>query len=321
MTKEIWYMGVDVGSVTIKFLLLDQDRRIRFDSYHRTEGAPLQALVKGLSEVQQVMPGDVEIGGVGTTGSGRHMAAAVLGADMVKNEITTHAVGALFWNPNVRTVVEIGGQDSKIIHLKNGEVIDFAMNSVCAAGTGAFLDQQAARLAIPIEEFGDFALRSRHPVRISGRCSVFAESDMIHKQQAGFAQSDICMGLCQALVRNYLNSVAGISRLASPISFQGGVSYNTAIIKCFQDALSDCEIRIPEHPTSCGALGVALLALEQMDGQSSGFRGWEHPAYQVREDRCDRCANQCDLLSLISEDGVVSCWGGRCGRGREGIKV
>lgn len=310
-----WTLGVDIGSVTAKFLLLDERRQVQFDSYTRTMGDPIRAVLAGLQAVQRHLPADVDVGAVGTTGSGRQLAAAILGADMVKNEITAHALGAQYWNPEVRSVIEIGGQDSKCIHLRNGVVVDFAMNSVCAAGTGAFLDQQAVRLEIPIEQFGAFALKAEQTVRIAGRCSVFAESDMIHKQQSGYDKASICLGLCQALVRNYLCSVVGGKRLESPISFQGGVSYNGAILKCFQDALPESLIRIPPRPTSCGALGVALLAQPIAEAGRTRFRGFAHPAYSVREGQCSQCVNQCELLHLISGDRVVARWGGRCGRG------
>lgn len=309
-----WTLGVDVGSVTAKFLLLDERRQVRFDSYDRTMGDPIRAILAGLREVREALPPECEVAAVGTTGSGRQLAAAILGADVVKNEITTHALGAQYWNPDVRAIIEIGGQDSKCIHLRDGVVVDFAMNSVCAAGTGAFLDQQAVRLEIPIERFGEFALTAEDPVRIAGRCSVFAESDMIHKQQAGHDKASICLGLCHALVRNYLCAVVGGKRLASPISFQGGVSHNAAIRRCFQEALPDCRIDVPARPTSCGALGAALLAFPTAETGQTRFRGYEHPPYSVKERRCSNCVNQCDLLHLVSAGRVVARWGGRCGR-------
>ena len=159
---------------------------------------------------------------MGATGSGRELAGVVLGADMVKNEITAHATAALSYDSNVSTILEIGGQDSKLIILRDGVVVDFAMNTVCAAGTGSFLDQQAHRLGIPIDEFGQVALRSTSPVRIAGRCTVFAESDMVHKQQLGVDIADIVAGLCQAMVRNFLSSLAKGKELLPTVFFQGG---------------------------------------------------------------------------------------------------
>jgi predicted CoA-substrate-specific enzyme activase len=313
-----WALGVDIGSVTVKVLLLDGDRRVQFDSYLRTMGAPLDALVAALAEARAALPPGVEIGAVGTTGSGRELAGALLGADVIKNEITTHAVGAIHCNPGIRTIIEIGGQDSKLIHLRDGMVVDFAMNSVCAAGTGAFLDQQAERLRIPIERFGEFALTAQKPVRIAGRCCVFAESDMIHKQQAGHDRAGICLGLCQALVRNYLNNVAGGKRLEGPVSLQGGVAYNKAILQCFREALPKLDILLPERVTGCGALGAALLGQEHVGAGGTRFRGWLHGQYSIREEPCTHCANQCDLFCLIQDAKEIARWGGRCGRNRVG---
>jgi len=179
------YLGIDVGSVTTKFAVLSEDDQPVNSLYLRTQGKPVVMVQQGLKEIVQSLPSDAQIRGVGTTGSARHLAGVIVSADVVKNEITSHAVAALHFIPDVQTVIEIGGQDSKIIVIRDGIVTDFGMNTVCAAGTGSFLDQQASRLNMRIDDFGDKALESRKPVRIAGRCTVFAESDMIHKQQMG----------------------------------------------------------------------------------------------------------------------------------------
>ncbi|MCK5310799.1 MAG: hypothetical protein KAJ62_01740 [Desulfobacteraceae bacterium] len=312
-----WLLGVDIGSVSIKFALLDDLKILQYESYTRTDGRPLRALIAGLEGVRSKLSKDAYVGAVGTTGSGRFLAAAYLGADIVKNEITAHAVGALHYNPEVRTILEIGGQDSKIIHLKDGRVYDFAMNTVCAAGTGAFLDQQAQRLKIDINEFGSYAMTAEDSVRIAGRCSVFAESDMIHKQQAGYDAASICMGLCQALVRNYLNNVARGKELLSPISFQGGVAYNEAIAHCFREAIQDAEITIPPYVTVCGAIGAALLASDQVQDNLSEFKGWQEGEAKIRPGYCRRCENDCELFVLIQNGQPTARWGGRCERGNK----
>ena len=149
-----------------------------------------------------------------------------------------HAVASSTLYPEVQTILEIGGQDSKIIILRNGIVSDFAMNTVCAAGTGSFLDHQSQRLGIPIEQFGEYALKSTVPVTIAGRCSVFAESDMVHKAQMGYSKEDIISGLCHALVRNYMNNVGKGKDVQGPVVFQGGVAFNKGIIKAFEDELN-----------------------------------------------------------------------------------
>jgi predicted CoA-substrate-specific enzyme activase len=202
----MYYLGTDVGSVSTDIVLLNENLQVIDEIYLKTKGRPIKAIQEGFKFFKGKY-NSKNIAAAGTTGSGRNIASFLIGADAVKNEITAHAVAALNLDKAVRTIIEIGGQDSKIIVLKNGIVTDFAMNTVCAAGTGSFLDRQAERLDIPIEEFGEYALKSENPVRIAGRCAVFAESDMIHKQQLGYNEADIIRGLCEALVRNYMNNV------------------------------------------------------------------------------------------------------------------
>ncbi len=239
-------MGIDVGSVSTNITLIDENNNLLEKLYMRTDGQPIESIRTGLTDMYERMGQSIEIVGVGTTGSGRQLAAAIVGADVVKNEITAHAVAAQKEIPDVRTIIEIGGQDSKIILLKNNVVHDFAMNTVCAAGTGSFLDRQAARLGISIEDFGAYAVRSENPVRIAGRCAVFAESDMIHKQQMGYSREDIVRGLCDALARNYLANLGKGKKLESPVVFQGGVAANIGIIQAFERAL-DTKIVIPKN--------------------------------------------------------------------------
>ena len=215
------FLGIDVGSVSTNLVLINNQNEILVSLYLRTRGQPIQVVQEGLKEIKLQVPGEINIRGVGTTGSARYLTGVVVGADVVKNEITAHAVAANLVVPGVQTVLELGGQDSKIIILRHEVVTDFAMNTVCAAGTGSFLDHQAARLGIPIEKFGEIALRSNHPVHIAGRCSVFAESDMVHKQQVGYSTEDIIAGLCDALVRNYLNNVGKGKDIRPPVVFQG----------------------------------------------------------------------------------------------------
>jgi len=220
------YLGIDVGSVSTNLAVLTEDGELIESLYIRTQGQPIKAIQSGIGQLKERLPKDIRIMGAATTGSARKLAGVIVGADVIKNEITAHAVAAMKVVPDVRTVLEIGGQDSKIIIIRDGVVVDFAMNSVCAAGTGSFLDHQAARLGIAIEDFGDLAAQATTPVRIAGRCSVFAESDMVHKQQMGHSVPDIIAGLCQALVRNYLNNVGKGKDIQPPVVFQGGVAAN-----------------------------------------------------------------------------------------------
>jgi len=307
-------LGLDIGSVTTKIAALDPDGGLLYGLYLRTNGKPIEAVQACLRHTRKSLGESVSAASVGTTGSARHLAGLLLGADLVKNEITCHAVAARKAVPDVRTVIEIGGQDSKIIILRNGVPVDFAMNTVCAAGTGSFLEQQANRLDINIEDFSAIALRSSSPVRIAGRCTVFAESDMVHKQQMGYSLEDILAGLAEALVRNFLNNVGKGKEIDTPVVFQGGVAANEAIRRAFERELG-VEVTVPEHFELMGAIGAALVARRAGNGRSS-FKGFDlaDAPYRTRGFHCEGCSNQCEVMELCLDGRTVSRWGDRCGK-------
>ncbi|MBP2652292.1 MAG: hgdC 4 [Firmicutes bacterium] len=310
------FLGVDVGSVSTKVILMDAVTGSIIDAvYIRTQGRPIAAIKDALRKVQ-CSGLAFNVVGVGTTGSARELAGIIVGADVVKNEITAHAVAAMHIVPGVKTIIEIGGQDSKLIIIRDGVVIDFAMNTVCAAGTGSFLDQQAARLNIPIENFGSEALTSMASVRVAGRCAVFAESDMIHKQQAGYPLSDILNGLCQALVRNYLNNVGKGKNILSPVVFQGGVAANLAMKRSFEEALG-YDVVVPKYYGVMGAIGAALLAKEAVgEDDKTCFHGFDlvNANYQTGSFECQGCPNFCEIVETKQAERVLSRCGDRCGK-------
>lgn len=309
-------LGIDVGSVSTNLVLIRDDGNVIEKVYLRTCGRPIEAVITGMNILKEKYR-DINVRAAGTTGSGRQLAAAMVGADIIKNEITAHAIAACAVVPGVRTVIEIGGQDSKIIFIQNGMVNDFAMNTVCAAGTGSFLDRQASRLDIPIEEFGGYAVRSKNPVRIAGRCAVFAESDMISKQQAGHSSEDIIAGLCEALVRNFLNNLAKNSEINEPVIFQGGVAANVGITAAFEKALKK-KLIIPRWYDIMGALGAALLAQEEIKttGGKTCFSGFgiTDNVYSASSFECGGCVNMCEVVEIRSNGQPVANWGDRCGK-------
>lgn len=308
------YLGVDVGSVSTKLALIDENNEVLNSLYLRTEGDPIRAIQRAMKILKEKIPADVETVGVGTTGSARYLAGVIVGADLVKNEISAHAKGVSFFVPEVKTVIEIGGQDSKIIILENGVVTDFAMNLICAAGTGSFLDAQAFRLGIPIEKFGEIALESNQPTIIGSRCTVFCESDMIHKQQIGHSREDIVAGLCHGLARNFLANVGKGKRISCPVVFLGGVSENLGMRKAFEEVLGE-KIIVPNYNTVMGALGAALLVKESPP-QATKFRGWEVSDQNIKctSFQCKGCPNMCEVIEARINDKVVSCWNDRCGK-------
>lgn len=326
-----FFLGIDVGSVTTKLAVINEQGAYIDGVMLRTAGKPTMAIQNGLTNLVDKLKEEGEVLGVGTTGSGRNLAGVLVGADVVKNEITAHAVAASVNVPGVQTILEIGGQDSKIIILRDSIVTDFAMNTVCAAGTGSFLDQQASRLNVPINEFGPCALKSKAPARIAGRCGVFAESDLIHKQQLGYPIEDLLYGLCQALVRNYLSNLALGKELLPKVVFQGGVASNIGMVKAFEEALGT-EVIVPENHQMMGAIGASLLAMEnyRFSGNKTNFKGWQVRDFKFKSftHECADCANNCEVITIVQGEpecadpqspkdvkgNIIARWGGTCGK-------
>ena len=310
------YLGMDVGSITTKLVVMNEGDQVLAKTYIRNSGRPIEAIQEGLEEILTQLGKTVPIDGVATTGSARHLAAYLVGGDLIKNEITAHAIAVIDFLHEAKTVIEIGGQDSKVIVLRNGVVVDFGMNTVCAAGTGSFLDQQAARLGISIGAFGDLALKANHPVRIAGRCTVFAETDMIHKQQMGHSVEDIVAGLCDSLVKNYLNNVCRGKEILSPIVFQGGVAANRGIQKALEREL-EVSFIIPKHFDVMGAIGAAKV-VKRAKLSKTQFRGFDlrRKSCSTRGFECGECENQCEVIELLVDHQVVACWGDLCERYR-----
>lgn len=310
------YLGVDLGSVSTNIVLMNEEKEIVGKAYVKTQGKPIEAIQEGLGKIKSKICGNINVKGVGTTGSGRYLASMIVGGDVIKNEITAHGIAALNFVDGVKTIIEIGGQDSKIILLRNNIISDFAMNTVCAAGTGSFLDRQAARMGIDIQDFGERALKSQNPVRIAGRCAVFAESDMIHKQQLGHNQEDIIKGLCDALVRNFLNNLGKGKEIVGPVVFQGGVAANIGIKKSFEEALG-LEIYVPPNHDVMGAIGCCLLAKENsVKNPRTNFNGFKiiNAGYSVRGIECRDCSNMCEVLEIIEDGKIIARWGDKCGK-------
>ena len=306
------YLGVDIGSISTKGVIIDDDNNIITSAYIWTEGNPVEAVRKLLDILKTKLPTEYAIKGIGTTGSARKLIGLMLKACIVKNEITAHAIGTLTFYPNVRTILEIGGQDSKIILIKNGIITNYAMNTLCAAGTGSFLSSQAKRLGIDVEEFGNYALKSKNPVKIAARCTVFAESDLVHKAQVGYAKEDIIAGLCKSVVLNYLNNVGKGKKIVGPIIFQGGVSKNKGVVKYFKEILKE-DIIVDENSHLMGAIGIAVLARRNKTGNTYSLE-MKNVKFITKAFECHRCPNTCELLKIYRNDELVDSWGSKCGK-------
>ena len=312
MTKG--YLGIDIGSISTKGVVIDQDNNILAKEYLWTEGDPMGAVKRLLKALEaQLKEQDVQVVSVGTTGSARKLIGVMTGASVVKNEITAHAIGTTTVHPDVRTIFEIGGQDSKIVIIENGFVTDYAMNTLCAAGTGSFLSSQAHRLGVSVEDFGEIALTSKKPTNIAARCTVFAESDLVHKAQIGHKKEDIIAGLCKAVVANYLNNIGKGKKIMPPIVFQGGVSKNVGVKKAFEDAVGH-EVIVDENGQLMGAFGVAVLARRSGKERPFSFDAADIE-FRTRGFECGKCANHCEIICVYREDELIDAWGNKCENG------
>lgn len=307
------YLGIDIGSISTKGVIIDENNNILADSYLYTEGNPINATKKVIKELKnKIDRTEYTVVGVGTTGSARKIIGTLLGATTIKNEITAHAIGSMSIYPDVKTIFEIGGQDSKIILIENGVVTDYAMNTLCAAGTGSFLSSQAKRLGIPIEDFGKIALTSDNPTKIAARCTVFAESDLVHKSQIGHKKEDIIAGLCYAVVNNYLNNVGKGKKIKPPIVFQGGVSKNIGVVKAFED-ITGYNINVPPSSHLAGALGVAILS--KAEEEITFSFDIEDIVFETKGIECQGCSNNCEIIKVMKNKKIIDSWGNRCPKG------
>ena len=306
-------LGIDIGSISTKGVIIDENNNIIKSAYIETKGNPIAAVKELITILRENFDRNLyKIVHVGTTGSARRLIGTILGADTVKNEITAHAIGTISKYPNVRTILEIGGQDSKIILIENQIVTDYAMNTLCAAGTGSFLSSQAKRLGISIEEFGNIAITSKKPTKIAARCTVFAESDLVHKSQMGHKKEDIIAGLCYAIVNNYLNNVGKGKKIVAPIVFQGGVSKNIGVVKAFEDITGE-KIYVDNNSHLMGALGVAILSKKQKEIDFSF--DIEDIIYETKGTECRGCSNNCEIIEVLRDKRVIDAWGNRCPKG------
>jgi predicted CoA-substrate-specific enzyme activase len=275
------FLGLDIGSVSLNTVLMDKNYNIVEDYYDYVHGKPFNVLRDRLTEILK-RHSAASIEGIAITGTGGKLATELIGGIFV-NEIIAQATSSGKLYPDAKTVIEIGGEDSKLIILEKdpltgaSRLVDFEMNSICAAGTGSFLDQQARRIGVPIEkEFGEMSLKSVDPPRIAGRCSVFAKSDMIHHQQIATPLHDIVAGLCFALARNFRSNVARSKEFNKPVVFSGGVAANSGMVRAFREILNleDGELIIPEHHASMGAIGAVMYARSNELGMNH-FMGLE----------------------------------------------
>ncbi|MBN2575535.1 MAG: hypothetical protein JXP73_13305, partial [Deltaproteobacteria bacterium] len=316
------YLGIDIGSTSTKLAFIDEKDNLKVDIYRKTAGDPIgatQKLFRALRELERRKGGRVEVLGAATTGSGRKIVGEVIGADSIINEISAHVAGATYTDPEVDTIFEIGGQDSKYMHVVDGHIRDANMNYVCAAGTGSFIEELANKLGYKVADVGAAVLGVKPP-RATDRCTVFMEQDVIRFIEGGATREEALAAVLVAIARNYLNKVVGNRhRSRKRIMFQGATARNKALVAAFERLL-DVEVVVSPYCHVMGAFGVARLARQGMEERGAGksrFHGLNLESRKVtlRKETCNLCQNCCSITFAEIEgvEGTPS-WGYMCGR-------
>jgi predicted CoA-substrate-specific enzyme activase len=312
------YLGLDIGSTSTKAVVMEaaNEGQILLGLYTRTMGQPIkatQALLRVLREIEDYYEIEFELRSVGTTGSGRNFIQKVINGDMAFDEITAHARAAYALNPKIDTIIEIGGQDSKFTVMKNGQVTFSAMNYVCAAGTGSFIEEQAKRLNVPLNEYAERAIGTSAPLT-SDRCTVFMERDLNHYLSQGYSKEELLAAALHSVRDNYLSKVAHLNKIGQVICFQGATAKNKALVAAFEQKLQK-PIFVSQYCHLTGALGVCLLLKEKHLVKETHFRGIDFykESPKVSEEICDLCQNHCKLKRIHLADQSVM-WGFMCGR-------
>jgi len=304
-------LGVDIGNGTIKCVLLNEKKEVIDYVYTKNMGI-IETLKNSLITLFERNK-NFEITGCGVIGAGRKFGSILLGADIVTTEITATSVGIINYFQGDVTCFEMGFEDSKILIIKNGVLVDFAMNTVCSANCGAYIENVASRLGIKVEEFSDYALKSKTPANISGKCAVFGTSSCVSKINLGFKKEDILMGVAFALVRNYFSMLAKGKNISPPYIFCGGVSRNKAIVRAIEEYLGE-KVIVPEYSFLMGAIGVAILTIEK--GIKNRFKGYEFIESDFKTETviCEKCTNNCEIVCIYKDGKPVGRIGSNCGK-------
>lgn len=320
-------LALDIGSISTKAVIFSIDGAMLAQVYLLTAGRPLEAARRAFGSFAGMIS-NADIVAIGVTGSGRKLVGHAVGADLVIDEITAQARGAAYGCEHADTVIEIGGQDAKFIRIDGlGAVTDFEMNKVCSAGTGSFIQEQAVRLNIDLrQEFAELALRSKNPLPFTSRCTVFMGSDLVHYIQQGVAMADLLMGVCQAVVENYIDRVVQGRRIGREVVLQGGVAMNGAVVRAFVNRLKDSQVKVHPHPGVSGAIGMALLTMEEYNRAAaagtpftSTNKGLDFSIeHRFSSFECKACENRCGVGVFHFDKGSFH-FGDLCGRYSEAL--
>lgn len=323
MTKKITskcngYLGVDVGSTSTKAVIIDDNKNVIAKNYLMTAGRPIEAVKEVFRNLLKEGADNVKIAGVGVTGSGRYLVGSFIGADLVKNEITAQTRAAAEIDPDA-DIIEIGGQDSKLVIKRNGVVVDYQMNKACAAGTGSFIDELAEMLGVSVKsgEFAELAFSAPYTIDLGTRCAAFMGQAVASAQQEGVPLPVLTASLSNSIARNYLSKVVSHRKLGDSVILTGAVFHNQAIVSAFRRQLNDKTLTVPEHRETSGAIGAALLASEAATECSSAFKGFStviENECKLTTFTCKSCDNNCTITRMQMPGEKPTFYGSRCDR-------
>jgi predicted CoA-substrate-specific enzyme activase len=313
----VGYLGVDVGSTSTKAVIMDESgTRLLGKNYLMTAGRPVEAIRQVFRNLLRDGAGKVKIAGAGVTGSGRYLVGGFIGADLIKNEITAQTRAAAELDSEA-DIIEIGGQDSKLVIKRNGVVVDYHMNKACAAGTGSFIDELAEMLGVSVTngEFADLAFAAPHTIDLGTRCASFMGQAVASAQQEGVPLEIITASLANSIAKNYLSKVVEHRKLGDKVILTGAVFYNKAVVSAFHQQLEGKKLTVPEHKEVSGAIGAALLARESMAGQESKFKGFQEVVdseCKLTTFVCKGCDNNCTITRMEMPGEKPTFYGSRC---------
>ncbi|MEE8174735.1 MAG: acyl-CoA dehydratase activase [Dehalococcoidia bacterium] len=313
------YLGVDVGSTSTKAVIVDESgTRVVAKNYLMTAGKPVDAVKQVFRNLLQDGADKARIAGVGVTGSGRYLVGGFISADLIKNEITAQTRAAAEIDPEA-DIIEIGGQDSKLVIKRNGVVVDYQMNKACAAGTGSFIDELAEMLGVSVTngDFAELAFQAPHTIDLGTRCAAFMGQAVASALQEGVSLEVIAASLSNSIAGNYLSKVVGTRKLGNKVILTGAVFYNRAVVSAFRKQLEGKALRVAQHKEVSGAIGAALLAKEQISGQESRFKGLQKvidSECNLSTFICKGCDNNCTITRMQLPDDNPTFYGSRCDR-------
>lgn len=318
------YLGIDAGSTTSKVVLIDKEDNILYTQYGNNYGKPLELIVDVLKDIYSKLNPKAKIECAGITGYGEDFIKAALNVDIGEVETLAHYKAASYFRKDVDFILDIGGQDMKAMHISEGIIDSIQLNEACSSGCGSFVETFAKSLGYTVEEFQDEAVKSKNPVDLGSRCTVFMNSKVKQAQKEGASVPDIAAGLCYSVIKNAIQKVIKVrdpEKLGESIVVQGGTFYGDGVLRAFEKVTGRKAVR-PEIAGLMGAMGMALYAKEKSTGSSTllNLDELNKFTYSQKNTQCNLCSNHCKLSINIFNNGKRYVTGNRCERGA-GIQI